>query len=430
MSKGNWARRVAMVLGAAVLLLAPVGPAAPASAQPEGREHPPIPNRFLVFTDGNASSRAAVRADVQRRGGQVADEVRVRPDLDLLAVNVPGAAMADLAGIRGVREVAPEVPPVQMTHTPTAGEKPDWGVEHIKAPTVWTQGWTGEGIRVAVVDGGVDLGHPDLAVNGALPPLPHANCSGDAECKPGGEDGDNDGHGTGVAGIIAAVKDNNKGTVGVSHKASILAVNCFEPGTFFSCLRGVYYAAGLNQNGENPTSQPRRAQVVNMSWGWAERDLRRCASCITTIETVMQRAKDRGLVLVASAGNTGNTRGTGDSVSYPARTGIPIAVAAIDRNNRRASWSSTGPQVDLAAPGVAIESPYKNGAYTTWNGTSAAAPHVAGAAALVLDKNADLTPDQVRSYLENGALDLGSLGTDSHFGKGLVQVDRAVGAVQ
>jgi subtilisin family serine protease len=408
----SWASTFAIF--AALAILAPAALPRPVSAIEPGHGSRPNPGRLLVFTNGDPGARAAIQREAQRQGGRTAGEVRVRPDLSFVVVEAPGAA-SDFAGIPGVREVAPDVPPVPMAETT------DWGVKRIGAESAWTA-TTGTGIAVAVVDGGVDLTHEDLANNTAG--NPHANC-GDTTCTPGGSDPDNDGHGTGVAGIIAAVRGNNTGTVGVSPGAKILSVNCMEPGTFFSCLNGVYYAAGLDQNGVKVTNP--RARVINMSWGWADRDLNRCASCKTVIGTVMQNAAAAGVVLVASAGNAGNTGGSTDSVTWPARTGFPIAVAATDSNNRRASWSSTGSEVDLSAPGVNIQSTFHNGAYTTWSGTSAASPHVAGAAALVLSANTGLNKDQVRAYLLNTACTLGS---QTQYGKGLVRVDRALASAK
>jgi len=415
--RGRWTPIIAVV--AALTILVPALPT-PVSAVEPGPAGRPNPGRLLVFTDGGPGARAAVQQEAQRQGGRIADEVRVRPDLGLLAVQTRGAPAA-LAGLPGVREVVPDLPPIPMAQTQ------DWGVTRIGAPSVWSGGATVANVVVAVVDGGVDLGHPDLEAN--VGGQPHANCSGDADCATGGtngRDGDNDGHGTGVAGIVAAA-NNDAGTVGVSPSARILAINCFEPGTFFSCLRGVYYAAGRDQNGVKVA--PPRAQVVNMSWGWNDRDLNRCASCKTTIQTVMANTWSDGLVLVAAAGNAGNRRGTGDNVIWPARTGIPIAVAATDSANQRASWSSTGAQVDLAAPGVSIHSPYGNGAYATWNGTSAASPHVAGTAALVLSA-VSASNTQVREVLLSTACNLGATGVDAQYGNGLARADRAVAAAK
>jgi hypothetical protein len=131
--------------------------------------------------------------------------------------------------------------------------------------------------------------------------------------------------------------------------------------------------------------------------------------------------------LVASAGNSGNPPGKGDNISYPAAYDSVIAVAATEQSDKRASWSSTGSELELAAPGVDIYSTYKGGGYATLSGTSMASPHVAGTAALVWAKNPTWSNDAVRTQLQNTADDLGAIGWDSKYGYGLVD---AAGAAE
>ena len=113
-----------------------------------------------------------------------------------------------------------------------------------------------------------------------------------------------------------------------------------------------------------------------------------------------------GIVLVGAAGNNGGRRGTG-AVDYPAAYPEVIAVSAIDENNEFPTFSSAGPQVDLAAPGVSILSTYIRGGYATMSGTSMAAPHVTGAAAIRLATHPWESPDQVEAALESTAVNLG-----------------------
>jgi len=438
-----------MGAGLAVALLALLALGFGLPDQSARAQDPGPPGRFLVFTNGDPAVNAAVKARVQQRGGRPLDEIRVAPGLGLVVAEVPAAVAAELAGIPGVREVSPDIPPTIPSHNPNTSEQLDWGVDRIEADKVWSDNpaegigparsvsiapnatVTGSGVVVAVTDTGLQLDHPDLAANTQGPI--HADCSGDGECRtsggaltPGsaGYDNDGDGHGTGVAGIIAAV-DNDIGTIGVAPQAKVLSVNCFEPATFFSCLRAVRYAAGLDQNG-NEVSPP-RARVVNMSWGWDKRLEKQCPSCVTTINAIMEEAWGRGLLLVAAAGNSGNCKGSGDNVLFPARLDKPIPVAATQRNDARPCFSSTGPSLavdGLAAPGVSIESPWFGG-YRTWSGTSASTPHVSGVAALVLSKNGTLTNADVKGLLLRNAQDLGAAGADSQYGWGLVRADKA-----
>ena len=142
-------------------------------------------------------------------------------------------------------------------------------------------------------------------------------------------------------------------------------------------------------------------------------------------------AEAAGVLHVAAAGNSGNAGGGGDNVIYPARFESVIAVAATDENDSRASFSSTGPAVELSAPGVSIYSTIPGGGYGAGDGTSFASPHAAGAAALVIsagvvDANGNgRTNDEVRAILTQAADDLGATGRDALYGWGLVNAARA-----
>jgi subtilisin family serine protease len=143
----------------------------------------------------------------------------------------------------------------------------------------------------------------------------------------------------------------------------------------------------------------------------------------STVKAAFDNAEKAGLLNVCAAGNSGNSRGTRDNVIYPARYDSCIAVAATDSSDNRASWSSTGPAVELAAPGVSIYSTLLGGSYGMMSGTSMACPHVAGTAALVIA--AGIT--DVRTQLQRTADDLGSPGRDTWYGFGLVDADEAAG---
>ena len=171
-------------------------------------------------------------------------------------------------------------------------------------------------------------------------------------------------------------------------------------------------------------------QVISMSWGSSVQ------YGDPGIEPWINEAYSLGIVLVGAAGNEGNPPGKGDNVIYPARYENVIAVAATDENDERAKWSSTGPAVELAAPGVNILSTYLDG-YAYASGTSMACPHVSGTVALLLSTPIDVSydldgdgvwdPDEVRMKLHDTADDLGPAGKDEKYGYGLVDADEACG---
>lgn len=144
------------------------------------------------------------------------------------------------------------------------------------------------------------------------------------------------------------------------------------------------------------------------------------------VQAAFDNAYSAGLLIVASAGNSGKPTGRGDNVGYPARYASVIAVADSNSSDIRASFSSTGPDVELTAPGVAINSTKLGGGYVEYSGTSMASPHVAGTAALVLGKTSGLSNVGVRAILTSTAQGLGTLGRDSFYGYGLVRADLAL----
>jgi subtilisin family serine protease len=269
-----------------------------------------------------------------------------------------------------------------------AAEVLPWGVDRVRAPAVWARGFQGQGVCVAVVDTGiaphVDLPRP-LAGKTFVPGTVSFN--------------DENGHGTHVSGTIAA-RRNGQGVIGVAPQANLLAAKVLDhngQGRFEWIAAGIVWAAN---NGAN---------VINMSLGGP------------TFSAVIQRAlayaRLRKVTICVAAGNSGSP-----GLLYPGRDPLCICVAATDRNNHRAPFSSTGPELDLAAPGVTILSTFPGNAYRELNGTSMATPHVSGVAALLLSR-VRLLPSQVQKRLEGNALALGPI---NQFGKGLVQADRAV----
>lgn len=321
------------------------------------------------------------QALVRSTGGEIRHSYHLIP---AIAASVPSTAIAGL-------QHNPHVAYVEADGTVSAVEQVlPWGVDRVNADVVHDYD-TGTGVKVGVIDTGIDLDHPDLTV------------AGNTTFVDGTTTGNDDnGHGTHVAGIIGA-RDNSIGVVGVAPDASLYAVKVLDSkgsGYESDVIAGIQWAVDNHMN------------VVNMSLG--------SSSASTAFQTACDNAYADGLVLVAAAGNSGNSSGRGDNVNYPARYDSVIAVAATDSSNLRASWSSTGPAVELAAPGVSIYSTYNNGTYATLSGTSMASPHVAGVAALVIASDPSLTNEEVRQRMDDTATDLGVSGRDTKYGYGLV----------
>ncbi len=273
-----------------------------------------------------------------------------------------------------------------------------WGLGASGFPQAWPT-TTGQGVIVAVVDTGVRKTHEDLAGN-VLP--------GTDFVAPGG-DGSNDqnGHGTHVAGIIAALR-NGKGGVGGAPSVKILPVRVLDAsgsGYTSDVAQGIVWAADHG------------ARVINLSLGGP--------SPAAAMQQAIQYANSKNASVVVAAGNNGQA---GNPVMYPAAYPEAISVGAVDSNYQHASFSETGSYVDLSAPGVNILSTWgtSDNAYAWATGTSMATPFVSAAAALVLSQTPSLSPPQLAARLEATAKDLGAPGTDPVYGYGLVEPSSAL----
>lgn len=338
-------------------------------------------------------------------------EVKPLPIINGYSVVLPSAAAERaLEGKVGVNRIEDDII-VKALGKPGPAPQPveslEWNVSKIKANSVWATS-SGTGIKVAVIDTGIDKDHPDLI----------ANIKGGrnyiikkGSVNPANWDDDN-GHGTHVAGIIAA-SDNEIGVIGVAPTADLYAVKVLNrngSGSLSDVIAGIDWAVGNNMD------------VINMSLG--------ADSSSLSFKEAVDNAYSAGVVVVAAAGNDGA------EVDYPAAYGSVIAVAATNSSNVRPSWSSFGPEVELSAPGVYVRSTWKDNGYNTISGTSMASPHVAGTAALILaspvlpgfDADTDGVWDasEVRSALQATADNLGAPGFDNYYGFGLVDAKESV----
>lgn len=271
----------------------------------------------------------------------------------------------------------------------------DYGVKAIGAQNEWNE-TKGRGIRVAVLDTGIDYNHPDLKdrVKGGI----------NFTTNNPNDYMDRQGHGTHCAGIIAA-SINGLGVVGVAPEVDLYAVKVLGDngsGSLDWTIQALDWCIANHIN------------VVSMSLG--------SNGSYQQVHDAIKRAYNNGIILIAAAGNDGN--GYGDTIDYPARYPEVIAVAAIDINENQGSFSSTGYDVEVASAGVDVLSAYPNNSYARLSGTSMACPHISGAAALLLAKSHIrysrlLNPEEIRLLLQMNSKDRGIAGRDDKFGFGV-----------
>ena len=350
---------------------------------------------------------------VNSLGGRVKSVYKFQP---AVAADMPEAAVDALGRNPSVQYVVRDLEMELVQTMP-------WGVERIGAPTVHVSGNKGAGVNVAILDSGIDTDHLDLSYEFGY------DFSGLNDADPE----DYDGHGTHVAGTVAA-SDNTVGVVGVAPEVNLYILKVFTDngaGYYSDTAEALEWCIGTHSD-DDPEND---IQIISMSFG------SKAAYGDPGIEPWINDAYDFGILLVGAAGNEGNSPGRGDNVIYPARYEDVIAVAATGESDERAKWSSTGPSVELSAPGVSIHSTYLGGGYAYASGTSMACPHVSGTAALILGSdegawaslgytNGDgsWSNTEVRKVLAMMADDLGSTGRDEKYGYGLVDADEAAAA--
>jgi len=336
---------------------------------------------------------------VKGHGGEI--KKNFHPFINVISANIPESAIKGLMKNPNVSFIEEDAIATIQGHSISAeGEYANsWGVNHINADVVHQTLNSGVGIKIAVIDTGVDFTHDDLS----------ANYQGGINIRNNDNSPmDDNGHGTHVSGILAAVA-NNGGIIGTAPGSGIYGVKVLSSsgsGTYSDVISGIKWSADNNMD------------IASLSLGGPASQ----ALC-----DAVSSAFSKGVLVIAAAGNDGKRPGKGDNVGYPANCADAIAVAATNQDDTRASFSSTGPQVEISAPGVGIYSTYLGNTYKTFSGTSMATPHVSGVAALVF-ASGDYTNQDVRTILQQTANDLGSSGRDSKYGFGLVDPVEAVGA--
>jgi subtilisin family serine protease len=368
-----------------------------------------------VFTTEPAVNEAAIQG-IDEQGGLALKTLVTGGGVVVL---IPERARGPIADIPGVIAVEPDLR-LHAVKPPPGKGKPDkepppqpdqvtpWGIDRIDAELVWPI--TGAGVDIAIIDTGIDQEHEDLIANlagginfiGKGPPWKRRVDFNDFD--------DPHGHGTHVAGTAAAV-NNGIGVIGVAPKANLWAVRVLDntgSGYLSDIIDGIYWAA---DNG---------MEVINLSLGVEKQVLDQYPNDKQALHDAVDYAYyENGVVVVAAAGNEG---AGDDTVIYPARFDSVIAVAATNNSDLRASFSSTGSSVEIAAPGVDIYSAWNDGLYKTISGTSMASPHVAGTAALVIESGVS-DASLVRTILQDTADPL--VGASEWYGHGLVDAEQA-----
>ena len=416
------------------------------------------PQSYLLIAKGSKLPKGLAK-QVEKAGGVVAEEI----DAIGLAVVESGQAnfKAKAAQIKGVRSVVPNltvqwVDPVEKVSIEEVDNPPfsddddfyfdlQWGHDAVDAPEAWDAGLRGDGVRVAVLDDGIDSDHPDLA--------PNLNIALSTSFVPGepfeyieNYPGDPFSHGTHTSGTVAAA-DNGYGTIGIAPEAELVMVKVLSSetgtGSFAGIISGIMYSADIE------------ADVINMSLGAAlyrhggeDYSAKEAAELAVALGRATNYAHQQGVTIIASAGNESNDGDHDrDLMHLPSDSSHVISVSATGPQgwfsdpytdlDLPAFYTNYGQSViDFAAPGGNVDfSLYPNGPWFydlvfstgsagAWYwaaGTSMSAPHVAGVAALIIgDHGGEMKPAQVEAALRQLADDLGKPGKDDFYGLGRV----------
>lgn len=280
----------------------------------------------------------------------------------------------------------------------TNGQIIDWGYEKVQAKRAKEWGWTGKGVKIGIVDTGIRTDHRDLRVAGGVSFVEESPSFNDDE-----------GHGTHVAGILAAL-DNTIGTVGVAPDAEIYAIKALNSegeGNLSDIVAGIQWA--IDQ----------KMDIVNLSFTAPDGSY--------LLSEAVKKANQQGLILVAASGNALQPLSSNTDVLFPARYPGVISVGSINLKNEKSTFSYFGPSLEFVAPGEKILSTYlpktagSPEGYAYMSGTSMAAPFVTGIAALYKQAYPLLSNLSIREMMQQSAVDLGKAGKDIDFGYGIVQ---------
>lgn len=313
------------------------------------------------------------------------------PEYHAASVTIPASVKDKLAAQPDVLRIEKD------SVVKTSVQNASWGYQAVNIPESREQyyGLTGKGVKIGIIDTGINLNHPDLRVAGGVSFVPgNPSYNDDA------------GHGSEVAGIIAAL-DNDFGAVGVAPDAELYSIKTLDnlgKGNISDVIAGINWAIDHDLD------------IINLSFT--------SPSGTSLLESTLQAAYNKGILIVAASGNALDPRINITDVLYPARYNTVLAVGSVDEKLRRSVFSYYGSNLDFAAPGENILSTTIGGSdaqYAYTYGTSMAAPFVTGIAALYKEEYPSLNNQQIRGHMERAAYDLGDAGKDAQYGYGLIQ---------
>ena len=413
-------------------------------AQSVGLQHKGgSPDRSMLFNIGGSKGRKnAIQLLGINQSAQRSANALTQSKLDTIAV------------VNSLRQRV-DVESARLNYIRRATAIPDdthydkqWHYQNISLPQAWDITTGSAQVTVAVIDTGVILDHPELQgklVSGYdfIRDI-SKSIDGDGIDDNPNDDGDGGGvvpssfHGTHVAGTIAAASNNGSGVAGIAWNINIMplrALGLAGSGTDYDIEQAIRYAAGLSNDSNTLPAVP--ADIINLSLGGP------INNGSTAAPEAFRLAREAGVIIIAAAGNESS-----NGLNYPASLDGVVSVSAVDFDNQLAPYSNFGSTIDLSAPGgdtsVDInDDGYPDGVLSTWaddsngslvflfaffQGTSMAAPHVAGVAALMRSVDPSLSPDEFDQLLSSGAItdDLGANGRDDQFGYGLINAFKAV----
>ena len=359
-----------------------------------------VPGELLIAPKAGVSD-AQLENVYQSHGGQ---KIKTLSQIKVHHVKVPDNA---LDAIEAALSKNPNVQFVEKNFIAEANLVPndpgyptEWHLPRISAPSGWDITTGSSSVPIAVIDSGVDPNHPDLS--GKL-------MAGYNFLASNTDTQDGDGHGTAVAGTLAASSNSGIGIAGVAWQNPIMPIVVWDTthaGTYANIAAAINYAADHG------------AKVINISLSGS--------SASSTLQSAVNYAWSKGLVIAAAAGNYSTS-----SPYYPAACTNVLAVSATnDASDAFASFSNYGNWISVAAPGNWIYTTQNGGGYWSVYGTSFSTPQVAGLAALIFSLNPALSNSQVVDIIKKNADDLGASGFDPYYGWGRINMYRALQAAQ